>query len=106
MKNITEEEWRELIETDENAVIIDSRTPNEWREGTLKNAILMNINDPHSFMDKVNTLDIEKSYYVYCRSGVRSIRACQVLKSAGINTTYNLLGGILTWKGETVIPEI
>jgi rhodanese-related sulfurtransferase len=106
MKNITQEEWMELLENDDNAVIIDSRTPNEWRAGVFKNSILININDPQYFMNKVNTLDIEKNYYVYCRSGVRSIRACQVLESIGIKTTYNLLGGILRWNGEMVTPKI
>ncbi|RLD29588.1 MAG: rhodanese-like domain-containing protein [Bacteroidetes bacterium] len=104
MKNITQEEWRELLSNDDDAVIIDSRTPNEWRAGVFENSLLMNINDPQSFMDDVNKLDKEKNYYVYCRSGIRSIQACQVLESVGIKTTYNLLGGILIWNGKTVIP--
>ncbi len=104
MKNITQVEWRELLANDDNAVIIDSRTPNEWRAGVFENSLLMNINNPQSFMDQVNKLDKEKNYYVYCRSGVRSIQACQVLESVGVKTTYNLLGGILAWDGKTVMP--
>jgi rhodanese-related sulfurtransferase len=104
MKNITQEEWKELLANDDNAVIIDSRTPNEWRAGVFKNSLLMNINDRQSFKDQVNKLDKEKNYYVYCRSGIRSIQACQVLESAGVKTTYNLLGGILAWNGKTVMP--
>lgn len=104
MKNITQVEWRELLANDDNAVIIDSRTPNEWRAGVFENSLLMNINDPQSFMDEVNKLDKEKNYYVYCRSGIRSIQACQVLESVGVKTTYNLLGGILAWDGITVMP--
>ena len=104
MKNITQVEWRELLANDDNAVIIDSRTPNEWRAGVFENSLLMNINDPQSFMDEVNKLDKEKNYYVYCRSGIRSIQACQVLESVGVKTTYNLLGGILAWDGIIVMP--
>ncbi len=106
MKNITQVEWRELLANDDNAVIIDSRTPNEWRAGVFENSLLMNINDPQSFMDEVNKLDKEKNYYVYCRSGIRSIQACQILESVGVKTTYNLLGGILAWDGKTVMPQI
>jgi rhodanese-related sulfurtransferase len=106
MKNITQIEWRELIAKDNNAVIIDSRTPNEWRTGVIENSILMNINDAQSFMDEVNKLDKEKNYYVYCRSGVRSVQACRVIESAGIKNTYNLLGGILAWNGKTVKHSI
>ncbi len=105
MKNITQIEWEELLENDGNAVIIDCRTPDEWREGAIENSTLMNINDPQSFMDGVNNLDKEKNYYIYCRSGVRSVQACQVIESVGINTTNNLLGGILEWKGKTVLPS-
>ncbi|MCH7524053.1 MAG: rhodanese-like domain-containing protein [Bacteroidetes bacterium] len=102
MQNITQSEWKELLENDDNTVIIDTRTPDEWSEGIIKNAILMNINDPQSFMDDVNNLDKEKNYFVYCRSGNRSLQACQILESVGINNTYNLLGGILAWEGKTV----
>ena len=104
MKNINQDEWRDLISEDNNAVIIDCRTPIEWREGVFENSILMNINNPQSFMDEVNKLDKEKNYYIYCRSGVRSLQACQVLESVGVVKTYNLLGGILVWNGETVLP--
>ena len=104
MKNITQVEWKALLENNDNAVIIDCRTPDEWRDGIIENAILMNINDPQSFMDGVNNLDKEKNYFVYCRSGNRSLQACQILESVGINNTYNLLGGILAWEGKTVLP--
>lgn len=105
MKNITQIEWRELLTNDDNAFIIDCRTPNEWREGVFENSILMNINDPQSFMDKVNKLDKEKNYYVYCRSGNRSVMACQVLESIGVKSTYNLLGGVIEWDDKTVNPS-
>ena len=104
MRNITQEEWRASIEKDNNAVIIDSRTPSEWTAGVIENSILMNINDPQSFMDDANKLDKDKNYYVYCRSGVRSVTACSVLESIGITTTYSLLGGISAWKGKKIIP--
>lgn len=97
MINITQVEWKALLENNNNAVIIDCRTPDEWRDGIIENAILMNINDPQSFMDGVNNLDKDKNYFVYCRSGTRSVQACQVLESIGIKSTYNLLGGILEW---------
>jgi rhodanese-related sulfurtransferase len=105
MKNITQTEWRALLAKDDNAVIIDSRTPVEWSEGIIENAVLLNINDPQSFMDGAHKLDIKNNYFVYCRSGHRSVMACQVLESVGIKTTYNLLGGITEWDGNLVIPS-
>jgi len=97
MNNISKTEWKELIEEDKNAVILDVRTPHETREGIIENALMINILEPQSFMSGIEELDKDKNYFVYCRSGVRSVQACQVLESIGIKTTYNLLGGILEW---------
>ena len=97
MENITTEEWKKLIAEDENAVILDVRTPHECQEGVIGNPLIINIQDPQAFMDGIEELDKDKNYYVYCRSGVRSVRACQVMESIGIENTYNLLGGILEW---------
>lgn len=101
MKNITQTEWNKLISEDNNAVILDVRTPNEWSEGIIENAVLINILEPQSFMDAIEKLDKNKNYYIYCRSGARSGQACQVMNSTGIETTYNLIGGIMEWTGET-----
>ena len=54
------------------------------------------------FIDEINTLNKNKSYYVYCRSGARSAQAVQLMRDLGFNETYNLLGGILDWKGEVL----
>jgi rhodanese-related sulfurtransferase len=96
MEDITKEDWKEMVANDNKAVIIDVRAPHEWREGVIgDDPLLLNIQDPNSFMDGIEALDPDKNYYVYCRSGVRSVRACQIMESIGINNTYNLLGGIL-----------
>jgi len=51
-------------------------------------------------MNGLAALDSTKTYFVYCRSGARSAQACQLLKHHGISDCYNLLGGILEWKGQ------
>ncbi|VAW12208.1 Protein containing rhodanese-like domain [hydrothermal vent metagenome] len=106
MKNITQEEWVDLITKDDKAVLIDTRTPNEWTEGIQENAILMDVLQPVKFEQATQALDKDKNYYVYCRSGQRSMNACRLLESAGIKTTFNLLGGMTMWKGRTVVPEL
>lgn len=104
MKNINQNEWQELISNDDAAIIIDVRTPNECAEGILKDAIMIDVLNEQNFITKAKTLEKEKNYYVYCRSGARSARACQILESFGIKSTYNLLGGILAWQGKTNVP--
>lgn len=101
MKNVTQEEWRELIQNDENAVILDVRTPGECMEGVIPNAIQMNFMDGAAFVEGLEKLDKSKNYYVYCRSGNRSGAACGIMDEKGFNT-YNLLGGMMMWNGEVV----
>ena len=56
-------------------------------------------------MQESEKLDTTKNYYVYCRSGVRSVTACQILESLGIKNTFNLLGGIMSWEHKVVPPN-
>ena len=97
MKDITQTEWEELTSKDVNKVILDVRTPNEWAEGVIENAVLINIMEAQSFMESIENLDKSKNYYIYCRSGGRSGQACQVMDSLGFGTTYNLIGGMMKW---------
>ena len=106
MKNVNQKEWRNLINSDKHAVIIDCRTQKEWEGGVQENALLIDVTKSREFEESVRTLNKNKTYYVYCRSGQRSIRACRMLEAEGIANTYNLLGGMQAWKGKTVVPEI
>lgn len=101
MQDLTQTQWRDQLSSDQNAVIIDVRTDDEISEGYIPNALTMDIYNPHAFMEKAKQLDPAKNYYVYCRSGGRSLQACAVLRSIGVNNTYNLLGGFSEWEGET-----
>ena len=102
MMDITQDEWRENIAKDADAVIIDVRTPEEIEEGQLPNARTINILDPGNFIQEVAGLDSSKNYYIYCRSGNRSGQACAILNAQGIENTYNLIGGMIEWEGELV----
>lgn len=81
-----------------NAVILDVRTPGEFNFGKIPGAINIDITRG-DFETIVNTFDKEKTYFVYCRAGNRSIAACNILGSKGYRS-YNLAGGIILWKGE------
>lgn len=99
MKNITQQEWRERIAADKNAVILDVRTEQECAQGTLDNARCLDIFQSKKFLDELEKMDKGKNYYVYCRSGQRSASACQMMEQMGFASTYNLIGGISSWNG-------
>lgn len=102
MKYINQQEWKELLSEDNNAVILDVRTPEEQTEGIIKNAICLDIYKPEEFISGLEKLDKTKNYYVYCKAGSRSANACQVMDQMGFVQTYNLLGGVSLWTGELV----
>lgn len=102
MADLSQKEWSEQLKTDENAVILDVRTPAEFQQGFIPDARNINIYLGQQFMAELDKLDKSKSYYVYCRSGVRSRQACALMNGLGIEKAYNLEGGIIAWQGEVV----
>ena len=102
--NLTQEDWVSQFEADENAVLLDVRTEVECNEGIIPNSINLDIYEGQAFIEKLEALDKSKNYYVYCRSGARSAKACEVMNELGFDNTYNLMGGIMQWNGEIVSP--
>ena len=102
--NLTQEDWVSQFETDENAVILDVKTEAEFNEGIIANAINIDIHLGQSFISEIKSLEKTKNYYVYCRSGMRSAKACEIMNELGFENAYNLVGGIIEWDGEVVAP--
>ena len=102
--NLTQEDWVSQFEADENSVILDVRTEVECNQGIIPNSINIDIYEGQAFIEQLEALDKSKNYYVYCRSGARSAKACEAMNELGFENTFNLLGGILQWDGEIVSP--
>ena len=76
--------------------LIDVRTPEEYAQGHLKNAVNINFYDP-TFANDMDELDKSKELYIYCRSGKRSGKASKQLENMGFTKVYDLQGGINDW---------
>lgn len=96
LNNLTPEEFKLMVEKSENLVILDCRKPEEYAGGKLYHAANMDYLGS-DFLEKMETLDIEKTYLIYCRSGRRSLRTCTLLKNGGFKSIYNLTGGLNAW---------
>jgi rhodanese-related sulfurtransferase len=81
-----------------NLQILAVRTPEEVQGGHLSNAINLDFKAP-DFESKISSLPREKPYFVYCRSGVRSGKAAELMKKMGFRKVYELKGGITAYKG-------
>ena len=97
--DLTQEQWEQQQVAATNAVILDVRSQEEFDQGHIPQAQLLDIRQPQAFMDGIAELDRNKTYFVYCRSGARSAQACQLMKQHGIVNCFNLLGGIMEWQG-------
>jgi phage shock protein E len=88
---------------DEKVLIIDVRTPAEFRQERIEQAV----NKPLDEIDKwVNELPKDKTIYFVCRSGNRSGIAQRIAAQRGYENTYNMEGGMIAWRREglPVIP--
>ena len=102
IEDITPQEAFALIQNNQNNpdfAIIDVRTPEEFAEEHIENAIDIDFRS-ESFQDELNKLDKNKTYLVYCRSGVRSGNALDIMAELNFREAYNMSGGIIAWKAE------
>lgn len=103
--DLSQKDWVEKLKSDTNAIILDVRTEDECADGIIPNSINIDIYKGQGFVYKVEELDKNKNYYVYCKAGGRSAQACSIMNQLGFQNTYNLLGGFSQWQGEVVFPE-
>ena len=97
--NITAEQAKEIMDSQEDYIILDVRTQDEFDESRIPGAILI----PHDeITEKAEDLltDKDQLILVYCRSGRRSKLAAEALVELGY-TNIKEFGGIIDWPYET-----
>ena len=97
-KNLLPQDFQYKIRNDTAAVLIDVREFFEFKKERIKNAV----NVPMSGNLKPLTYSIKTDIplLLYCKSGVRSVRAAVKLYNAGYRNLCSLKGGIDAWKKE------
>jgi rhodanese-related sulfurtransferase len=95
--NVGNEKFAALMKQP-NTLVLDVRTPEEYRQGHIEGARLI---DYHSknFAQQIESLDKNKTYLVYCMKGGRSSNAAQLMADKGFTNVYNLENGFSEWKG-------
>lgn len=73
----------------DNFIILDVRTAEEFNDSHVIGALNIDVLDSN-FQSKISKLDKTKTYKLYCRSGNRSGRAAQIMKSKGFSDVENL----------------
>ena len=96
--NITAEEAKQIMDTEEGYIILDVRTQEEYDQGHIPGAIVISHEEIAEKAEEVLT-DKDQLILVYCRSGRRSKIAAEALAELGY-TNIKEFGGIIDWPYE------
>ena len=96
--NITAEEAKQIMDSEEGYIILDVRTQEEYDQGHIPGAIMISHEEIAEKAEGVLT-DKEQLILVYCRSGRRSKIAAEALVELG-DTNIKEFGGIIDWPYE------
>lgn len=102
--DVNVEEFQKMIGK-KGAQLIDVRTPKEYENGHLKEALLINYMADDFTTKAFKGLDKSKPVLIYCASGGRSAKSAKLYKEAGFTNVYNLLGGFSAWKSKNLEIE-
>ena len=78
-------------------IIIDVRTPEEYAGGYIDPAINIDYYAA-DFRERLEALDKDKTYLIYCHTGRRSAGARDIMAELGFREVYNMSGGIVEWE--------
>jgi rhodanese-related sulfurtransferase len=91
----------EKIKRNEDIIILDVRTIEEYKEIHLKNSLLLPVQE----MSQQSLAEIglgenakDKEIYIYCRSGNRSQTAYNIMESLGYTNIKSVAGGMIHWE--------
>lgn len=85
------------VTADKFAAIVDVRRPEEYKEGHLKDSKLFTLDTITKEKAEKLLPDKSKPILVYCRTGIRSLKAVEMLRSFGYTNAQSLEGGINAW---------
>jgi rhodanese-related sulfurtransferase len=89
---------------EKNPVILDVRTPEEFKAGHLAKSKNVDFNAA-DFEKKVGALDRTATYLVHCQSGGRSTRSLEIFKKLGFKSVVHLDGGYRGWEKAGFLVE-
>lgn len=92
-ENISIKEAEEILKTNENVILLDVRSKQEYQEGHLQGSINIPVYD---IQNKASTKLKNKEAIIiaYCSAGIRSKKALKILRKLGYRNLYTIEGGI------------
>jgi adenylyltransferase/sulfurtransferase len=95
-------EVKALIDGKRNFILIDVREPHEYQICNIPFAKLIPLG---TLPNRLAELDPNAEYVMHCKSGMRSGKACDLMRQKGFSNVRNMKGGILAWS-DKVDPSV
>lgn len=96
-RNISVEDAAKLLKEKKDIVVLDVRTPDEFKDGHIPGAKNLDFNGK-DFKGEVGKLDKSKTYLVHCAAGGRSARANKVMQDLKFKSVLHLNEGFNGWE--------
>jgi len=96
-KNISVDDAEKLLKSDAKIVVLDVRTPEEFKAGHIPGATNLDFFGD-DFAKQIAALDKSKTYLVHCAAGGRSAQACKVIEQQKVPSVYHLNEGFKAWE--------
>lgn len=97
--NLDSDSFEKMIKENHDAVLLDVRTEAENSSVRIPKSKLIDIYK-QDFISKVEKLDRNSTYLIYCHSGIRSNAALKKMKEMGFENVFHLKTGISGWRGK------
>ena len=92
-----------LLKDDPTALLVDVRTPAEYRSGFIQGAINLPLDEMETKIKKQLPLK-DQLIIIYCKTGKRSTVAVEDLLELGYTNLVEMDGGVSAWKGMLATP--
>lgn len=102
-RSVEQQKFEKLMKK-KNTYVVDVRTAEEYKSGFIGNAVNYDVMDSVAFINTISSLDKNKKYLLYCKSGRRSGKALVMMKNMGFRKVHHLKGGVSQWNGELKKP--
>jgi rhodanese-related sulfurtransferase len=103
VKLLPPKDFQSAFQNERNALLADVREFFEYRKARIKNAV--NIPSSGDLKPAIDTINKNRSLYLYCTSGFRSKRVGVKFYDKGFTNVFSLNGGINAWKKQGMKVE-
>ncbi|WP_127530994.1 rhodanese-like domain-containing protein [Paenibacillus kobensis] len=97
LRTLKADQLNDELKANRHHVLIDVREPGEVKQGYIAGATNIPLSQ---FKQRIGEIPLDRSIYLYCRSGMRSKQAARLLYKSGYRKLAHLQGGIMTWRGQ------